>query len=549
MPQSNARFTIISIFFVTLFAILGARIIYLHTVKKSAITANMRAFGRVKKLRGNIISSDGDIIASSIRGTRIFLKKGAKLTSGEIDFLVRSGADSKPPKINRQRKLLIKFLSPAETKILRKKAIAKKLEFIPAQKRVYFDSAVYAPICGFTNYENAGASGIEYKYNKYLEGGQGEIIEIDASGKLLLSDDPDMLHAGGDSIKLTIHGRLQKFLYSQIDASVARYKAKAGYGIVMNPGTGKILAAVMAGPDSAKLLKNPLISDAVEPGSTFKIVTAAAAIENSLVKPEDKFFCENGSFEFAGIKINDHDPYAWLTVNDIIKFSSNIGICKIGNIIGKNELYKTARDFGFGCQTGIKLPGEARGILKRIDRWDNTSLYYISFGQEIAATPLQITQSFAVIAGGGVLIKPRILETITGSGGKTIYKTKTVKIRRAISEKTAETVKEMLFHVVEGGTAEKVRMQGWEICGKTGTAQKFDTKAGKYSEDAYFASLGGFFPKQNPEFVIFIALDEPQEHYYGGTVCAEAFLLTAKEIIDIYGIAPAYTHEEKKNAA
>lgn len=547
MPKNNTRLTIVSILFVALFTTLGVRIIYLHTVKKSVIFANRRTFGRIKKLRGNIISSDGNIIASSIRGTRIFLKKDKKLTSGETKILRRMGAVSKLSSKNSRRKLLIKFLPPEETKILRGKNISKKLEFIPAQKRVYFDNNVYSPICGFTNYENDGASGIEYKYNKYLEGGQGEIIEIDATGKLLLSDDPDMLHAGGDTVKLTITGRLQKFLYRQLTASVDLYKAKAGYGIVMDPQTGKILAAVMAGNDSEKLLKNPIISDAMEPGSTFKIVTVAAAIENGLVKPEDKFFCENGSFEFAGIKITDHDPYDWLTVNDIIRFSSNIGASKIGNMVGKNTLYKTARDFGFGCQTGIKLPGEARGMLKRIDRWEQTSLYYISFGQEIAATPLQIAQSFAVIANGGALIKPRILESIISSAGKTVYKTKAVKIRRVITEKTAATVKEMLFHVVEGGTGAKVRMQGWQICGKTGTAQKFDTKAGKYSEDAYFASLGGFFPKENPEFVIFIALDEPREHYYGGTVCAEAFRRTAKEIIDIYGIAPARLKTDKKN--
>jgi len=225
MPQSNARFTIVCLFFVSLFAALGARIIYLHTVKKSSITSYMRAFGRVKKLRGNIISSDGDIIASSIRGTRVFLKKGAGLTSGEIDLLLCAGANLKIRGKNGTRKLLIKFLSPAETKILRKNPVSEKLEFIPAQKRVYFDNNVYSPICGFTNYENNGASGIEYKYNKYLEGGQGEIIEIDATGKLLLSDDPDMLHAGGNSVKLTINGRLQKFLYSRLDAAVNRFKA------------------------------------------------------------------------------------------------------------------------------------------------------------------------------------------------------------------------------------------------------------------------------------------------------------------------------------
>ncbi|MDO9514104.1 MAG: penicillin-binding protein 2 [Elusimicrobiota bacterium] len=549
MPQSNARFTIISIFFTLLFTALGLRIIYLHTVKKNVIISSRRAFGKVKKLRGNIITSEGNIIASSIRGKRIFLRKGEHLTPGEKALLARMETDLQFPDASASRQLLIKFLSPSETEALRQNPVAKKLEFIPAQKRIYLDSPIYSPICGFTNYENAGAGGLEYGYNKELEGGQGEIIEIDATGKLLLSNDPDMLHAGGDSVKLTINGRLQEFLYRQIDLSVSRYRARSGYGIVMEPHTGKILAAVMAGPDAENLLKNPIISDAVEPGSTFKIVTVAAAIENGVVTPEDKFFCENGSFEFAGIKISDHDPYGWLTVSDIIKFSSNIGICKVGSLAGRNALYKAARDFGFGCPTGIKLPGEARGLLKRIDTWENTSLNYISFGQEIAATPLQIAQSFAVIANGGVLIKPCILESIIEASGKKVHKTKPVIIRRAITKKTSDTVKEMLFQVVEGGTGVNVRLQGWEICGKTGTAQKFDTKAGKYSEKTYFSSLGGFFPKQDPKFVIFIALDEPQEHYYGGVVCADAFRQTVKEIIDIYGIAPAAAagSGEKKN--
>jgi len=551
MPQSNARFTIVSIFFIALFTALGVRIIYLHTAEKTLITAGRRAFGRVKKLRGSIVTADGDIIASSIRGKRVFLRRGEQLTAQEKTLISNLEPNLRWPEKSDSRQLLIRFLSPEDAKVLMRQPVAKKLEFIPAQERIYFDEAVYAPLCGFTNYENAGAAGVEFGYNKELEGGQGEIIEIDATGRLLLSNDPNMLHAGGDSVKLTINGRLQKLLYQEIDSAVGRYNARGGYGIVMEPHTGKILASVMAGPDAANLLKNPLIADAMEPGSTFKIVTIAAALENGVVTPEDKFFCENGTFEFAGIKINDHDPYGWLSASDIIKFSSNIGASKIGSLTGKHALYKTARDFGFGSPTEVKLPGEARGLLKRIDRWDNHSLLYISFGQEIAATPLQMAQSFAVIANGGVLVKPRILDSVIAANGKKAHKSKTEKIRRAISKKTADTVKEMLFQVMEGGTGERARVPGWEICGKTGTAQKFDTKAGKYLEKTYFSSLGGFFPKNDPRFVIFIALDEPQEHYYGGIVGATAFQRTVKAIIDIYGVPPggsaAAPQRAKKN--
>ena len=540
MTRNNGRFKLISIAFTGAFILLGARVFYLQAFKKGEILSNRRAFSRLKKLRGDLRTRDGSIIASSCRGAKIFLKKNKTLSPKEQKALYKiAGLTVPEEKKRRSRILLSGFLSPELERRMKTLPFSEKFVFIPAQKRDYFDRKYFAPIAGFTNYENNGAGGAEYEYNDYLEGDSGEIIETDATGKLILSNDPDVLHAKGNDVYLTLDYNLQSLLYDEIGRTVEKYKAKGGYGVIMVPRTGEILAAVFAGAgEESSFLKNPLIADSFEPGSTFKIVTVSAALENKLVTPDDKFFCENGSFEFAGITIRDHEPYGWLSVKDIIRYSSNIGASKLADLTGKNELYRTARAFGFGCRTGVKLPGETRGQLKRVKNWEKNSLYYISFGQEVGATPLQIAQSFAVIADGGVLVQPRILELVKNARGKIIKKAKTVRIRRVLSEKTAGTVKEMLYNVMESGTGERAKIPGWKICGKTGTAQKYDSALRAYSEEKFFSSLGGFFPKDDPQFVVFIGIDEPQGNHYGGTVCSPAFKNIIKKIIDYYGVPP-----------
>jgi len=481
MPGNNKRFNFTATFFITLFVVLAGRIFYLQVFKKPEILANVKMFTRIKKVRGNIYTSDGNIIASSLR-------------------------------------------NPESSHL---------------QKRIYFNREIFNHLCGFVNYDNAGAAGCEYYYNKQLEGDDARIIEVDASGELLLSNDPSVLYAKGNDIYLTIDSKIQEFLYNEVKKTLADFRAKNGYGIVIKPKTGEIVASVFVRKNPGALLyKNPLISSPFEPGSTFKIVTISAVLEEKLVKPDDKFFCENGSFEFSGIIIRDHDPYGWLSVNEIIQHSSNIGLSKLARLLGKKKLYYYARSFGFGNYTGINLPGETKGTLKRIDSWSDTSLQCMSFGQEVSATPLQVAQAFCTIANNGVLMGPRILNRIVDPGGKIIFQSKPTKIRRVISKNTAEKVKEMLLNVVEAGTGFKARIPGWEICGKTGTGQKFDSKLGKYSEENFFASLGGFLPKDNPEFVIFIGFDEPRINHYGGFVCGDAFKNISKKIIDRYGIPP-----------
>jgi cell division protein FtsI (penicillin-binding protein 3) len=267
-------------------------------------------------------------------------------------------------------------------------------------------------------------------------------------------------------------------------------------------------------------------------------VTASAVLEEKLVHPSDKFFCEEGSFEFSGIAIRDHEPYGWLTVSEIIQHSSNIGISKLSKILGKQKLYYYARAFGFGNYTGINLPGEAKGILKRIKKWSEITPYSMSFGQEISATPIQIIQSFSVIANDGILIAPRIVKSVVSPSGKILTKTKITEIRRVISARTAGQIKDMLLAVVDAGTGIQARIPAWSICGKTGTAQKFDREIGKYSEKNFFASFCGFFPAEDPQILIFIGIDEPSKQHYGGSVCGPAFREVARKIIDDYGIPP-----------
>ena len=523
--------------FAVLFVLLAARVFYIQVLRRGKILENVKKFKEIKKLRGSIKTSDGEIIACSVRGLVVYKKRGCSFTKKELSFLKKLGVYPDLRIKSPRRTMLTPFVSLTTASFL-KKHLASKLEFIPTQKRIYFDQEEYAPIVGFTNSENSGSAGVEYYYNNWLEGGKPSIVEVDATGRLIISDDPRVLHAKGNDVFLTIDSKIQSFLYDEISKTVRDMSAKRGYGIVIRPATGEILGMCFVGPPGQIYLKNPLISDTFEPGSTFKIVTASAVLEKKLVKPGDKFFCENGSFKFAGITIRDHKPYKWLTVKEIVEYSSNIGMSKLAGLLGNKNLYYYARAFGFGNYTGLNLPGEAKGMLKRINKWSEITPYSMSFGQEVSATPIQVSQAFSVIANDGILIAPRIIKCIESSSGKTVFRTKPTRIRRVISEATAEEMKNFLRGVVENGTGKPVRIPGWSICGKTGTAQKFDRKLGRYSEEKYFASFCGFFPQENPEILIFIGIDEPERQHYGGTVCGPAFKVISQKIIDYYGIPP-----------
>ena len=335
----------------------------------------------------------------------------------------------------------------------------------------------------------------------------------------------------GNSVVLTIDKTIQYTAEKELAVAVRKSGAKGGTAIVMDPKSGEVLAMAnypQFNPNdlsstSQAALKNRAIVDTYEPGSTFKVFLLAAALEEGVVKPGDKFNCENGSMELAGKVIHDTHKHGALTVREIMKFSSNIGSAKIAAKLGKERFYDYITSFGFGSPTGIELNGEGSGILRSMKTWSNLELATLSFGQGVSATPIQLTTAFSAIANGGYLMKPYLVKDILDRDGKVIKSNQPQIVKKVISGDTASKVTEMLRDVVaEGGTGTEAALNGYDVAGKTGTAQKVSGGRG-YRENKHVASFIGFVPAESPELVVLVAIDEPEGIQYGGIVAAPAF--------------------------
>jgi cell division protein FtsI/penicillin-binding protein 2 len=317
-------------------------------------------------------------------------------------------------------------------------------------------------------------------------------------------------------------------------------KAKGAMGILMNPQTGAILAMASLPdfnpnqPDVSpqENQKNRLITDQFEPGSTFKVVTATAAVATETVSLFDEFYCEDGQFTVAGKIITDHEKFGLLTFPQIIAHSSNVGTIKIAQKLGEKPLYKYSRDYGFGTSTGIRFPGEVQGVLRKTKDWSDMSLAEVSIGYEVAITALQLASAYSAIANGGVLLKPRLVKQILSQEGKIVYTENPEVIRRVASKEIMSTITDILVQVVNSGTGTKADIQGWSVAGKTGTAHKFID--GEYSKNKYISNFAGFFPAENPQVVCVIVLDEPRYGlHWGGYGAAPVFKRVVQRIINM----------------
>jgi cell division protein FtsI (penicillin-binding protein 3) len=319
--------------------------------------------------------------------------------------------------------------------------------------------------------------------------------------------------------------------------------------VVMDPRTGEILA--MAGQPSfdpnrfsaypAHLLKNRNIVDTFEPGSTFKPFLLAAALEEGVTSPKDVFFCENGTYPVGGRVIHDVHKYGWLSLGEIIKVSSNIGAAKVGKKLGRGRYHHYLKSFGFGSKTGIDLPGEVSGFLPPPQHWSEIGLANISFGQGVSMTLLQLTNALSAIANGGSLMRPYIVRAVLDSEGNILKENRPKVIRRVISPETARTVATIMKTVTEeGGTGKAGSVAGYDVAGKTGTAQKASATGRGYS-DKRIGSFIGFAPAGNPQVVIAIVIDEPEGIRYGGVVAAPAFKAIAEQILPYLGAYPQGT--------
>jgi cell division protein FtsI/penicillin-binding protein 2 len=429
------------------------------------------------------------------------------------------------------------------------------LGFIKENIRAYPNHYLASHILGFTDIDNVGIEGIELFYNDYLKGKPGFGLFLrDGRGKILDLWEKVILPQDGFDLVLTIDEVIQYIAEREIDKVFRVFKAKSASIVILDPFTGEILAMAnrptfdlnYAKDSSSLIRRNRAITDIFEPGSSFKIVTAAAALETGMIKEEQNFFCENGSYRVANHILHDHQPHGWLTFRQIIEQSSNIGTTKVAQILGPKVLYHYIKAFGFGSILGIDLPGEARGIIKPPSLWSKTSIGAVPIGHEVGVTALQLASAISVVANGGLLMRPFILKEVRDKYQATIKQNFPFIIRRVINPETALRLKEILAGVVENGTGKLARIEGIRVAGKTGTAQKIGSD-GRYVHDRFVASFIGFAPVDNPRIAICIVVDEPKPYYFGGVVCAPVFKKVASEVLNYLGVYPKPLEEESKD--
>jgi cell division protein FtsI (penicillin-binding protein 3) len=403
------------------------------------------------------------------------------------------------------------------------------IHFDGENKRFYPQGKRAAQLLGRVNIDDRGQSGIEYKYNTILEGEEGKrLILRDAKHRKYRFEILKEPVPGKDLI-LTIDETIQYIAEKELTTALRKSKALWGTVIISHPAAGEILAMAsyptynLNSPprNVSKMERNRAIHHTFDPGSTFKIVTASAAIENRSVRLQDIFDCTSGKIRVPGKTVWDHKKLGILTFPEVIVHSSNVGTIQIGERIGKENLYAMIKAYGFGERTGIDLPAEEKGILRPMENWTDISLYSLSIGYEISITAVQMLQAISTVANRGIVTAPRIVRKIQTSSGE--RQDTPVQLRRVISEETAQTLSRILQNVVIRGTGVKAQLDGYSVAGKTGTAQKFDPSIGRYSTKIHTASFVGFVPVDDPVLAIVVVIDEPEGDFYGGDVAAPVF--------------------------
>lgn len=412
-------------------------------------------------------------------------------------------------------------------------------------KRVYNYGKLAGQILGYTNVDGVGQSGIELSMESELAGKDGFVImQRDGKGQYKPNmDTPKKEPVNGNNIVLTIDVNIQKFAEEELEKGVRETSSAGGKVVITNVKTGEILGMSSYptfDPNNIQIsdtagFSNKVITDVYEPGSTFKIVTAAGSLEEKIVDKSSLINTEGGSYTLAtDVTIKDEHGSSSMTFQQALEQSSNIGFMKISSSLGGERFYKYARDLGFGISTGVELPGENRGILKRPIDFSPISLSYMSIGYEVLINALQLSNAYSAIANNGVLMKSYIVKKETGLDGKSIFENYPVEIRQVISQNTAKTLATLMVGVVESGTAKDAKIEGVKIAGKTGTAQRLVN--GKYSSGSHTGSFVGFFPAENPQFQITVILDDPKGgQFYGGLVAAPIFRKIAERIITFSG--------------
>jgi len=421
------------------------------------------------------------------------------------------------------------------------------LKLAKERKRFYPNGKLASHVIGFAGIDDTGLEGVELAYDGYLKGTPGFRWTIkDAKRRNILSKDLKVIPpSDGLDLVLTIDETIQHIAESRLDKAYADSKAASATIIVMDPHNGDILALANRptydindfSSTERSAMRNRAVTDIYEPGSIFKIVTASCAVENGVASPTQEFFCENGEYATGGRILHDHEPYETLTFSEIIARSSNIGVTKIAELLGKDEISRYIKLFGFGRPTGIDMPGEAKGIVRPARDWSGVSISAIPIGQGVAVTSMQMISAISIIANGGYLVTPRVVSEIRDKSGNVIKKNSSAVVRPILRKRTADIMKDILKSAVEDGTGMNARLERYTSAGKTGTAQKVEPGGG-YSHKRFVASFAGFAPAGDPRIAILVTLDEPGPVYYGGAVAAPVFKDVARDVLRYLRVDP-----------
>jgi len=416
----------------------------------------------------------------------------------------------------------------------------KGIYFQKENQRFYPKRDLAAHVLGFVDLDEKGLGGIEYELDGKIRSKSEKIIVM-ADARQRWFDGGEALGDRGANVVLTLDEKIQYIAERELKLSIAKTHAIAGTAIVMNPNTGEILALAnwpkfnpnTANDAPAEARMNRAVSALYEPGSTFKLITLAAAFDQNITRPDEVFDCENGAVYIAGHRIRDHKAFGMLKVSEILAKSSDVGAIKIALRLGAPKFYDYIRAFGFGAPTGVDMPGESKGIVRRLENWTPISIGSISMGQEVGVTPIQLVTAVSAIANGGWLHRPHIVaglrrgDTALPSEGLLA----TTEPKEVIRPETAATLRQLMEGVVLNGTGFLARLDGWTAAGKTGSAQKIDPATGRYSRTHFIASFTGFAPINNPAVTILVALDSPVGQHEGGPVAAPVFKRIAEQVL------------------
>jgi len=425
--------------------------------------------------------------------------------------------------------------------------------FLPERQRVYPKQQLASHVLGYVDVDEKGLSGIEYELDSEIRGRPGRMMVM-ADARRRWFDGSEQGTEAGANVVLTLDQTIQYIAEKELAQAIRDTRAISGTVLIEETSTGRLLGFAIwptFNPNSrtdasTDARMNRAVTAVYEPGSVFKIVTVAGALEDGITTPEEVVDCQMGAIYVAGHRIRDHKPFGMLTVAQVLAKSSDVGAIKLGLRLGAPKLYDYIRAFGFGAPTGIDLPGESRGILRTVDKWTPISIGSVSMGQEVGVTAVQLLSAVNAIANGGLWVKPHVVMGLRRDA--TFTSTEQVETRRAISPRTAATMRSLLQGVVLEGTGTKALLDGYTTAGKTGTAQKIDPATGRYSQTLTIASFVGFAPINNPAVTILVTLDSPVGLVEGGEVSAPVFKRVAEQVLSYLNVpqdAPVNTRLQR----